>query len=158
VKSLLAAVAAWEAFWWLRRRAMRGDFFAQARALATQLGKPLVVIGAPDGGVTAGYACGDVTIDLAATSSCPSYLSADITKHIPLEDNSCVIFVSCVLEYVSDEPAAMAELMRVSGGNLFIVRVEPWTLTSLFYPSAQRTISPNDVPAGVQLSEVRNGL
>jgi hypothetical protein len=45
-----------------------------------------------------------------------------------------------VLEYVDDYDAALAELQRISGGHLYIVRVEPWTLAAYFYPGAKRTL------------------
>jgi hypothetical protein len=95
--------------------------------------------------VTAGYGCGDVSVDLA-DSSCPIHKRADITKRLPFDDNSAVVFVACVLEYVDDYEAAMRELQRVSGGQLYIVRVEPWTLTAYLYPGAKRTLT-GDVAA-----------
>lgn len=146
---IVAAVTAWEVAWWARRRALRTQVFAEARSRASALGRPLVVVGDPDGGVTAGYSCGDVTVDIRATSACPNYLRADITKSIPIADNSAVVFVACVLEYVADADAALCELLRVSGSpdNLFIVRVEPWTLTAYLYPGAQRTLAPGQLPA-----------
>lgn len=134
------ALALWEAFWWARRRAKRGEMFRLARARADALGRPLVVVGAPEGGVTAGYGCGDITIDLAP-SKCPNSIQADITQPLSIADDSVVVVVMCVLEYVSDVNAALAELNRISGGNLFVVRVEPWTLTSVLYPGAKRTLS-----------------
>ena len=98
-----------------------------------------MVVGAPDGGVTAGYGCGDITLDLAP-SSCPHSMRVDITKHVPLPDNSCVVFCSCVLEYVHDAQAAIAEIQRISGGYAYFVGVEPHTLTAYFYPGARRTL------------------
>lgn len=145
VGALTGVVAAWELGWWWRRRNIRGDVFAQAKERAKAMGKPLVVVGAPDGGVTSGYGCGDITIDLEP-SRCPRSIQADITKRIPLEDDSAVVFVACVLEYVDDLEAAMRELRRVSGGNLFVVRVEPWTLTACLYPGAKRTLPPRVIP------------
>jgi ubiquinone/menaquinone biosynthesis C-methylase UbiE len=65
---------------------------------------------------------------------------ADITKQLPFHDNSVVVFVSCVLEYVDDVDAAIKELMRISGGHLYVVRVEPWTATAYLYPGAKRTL------------------
>ncbi len=62
-----------------------------------------------------------------------------------------MVFVSCVLEYVQNFPGAVAELQRVSGGHLYVVRVEPWTLTAYFYPGARRTVSVSTLPAGVVL-------
>lgn len=136
---ILKIAAAWEAAWWARRRALRASQYNKAVARSQETGKPLLVVGAPDGGVTAGYGCGDVTIDVAG-SACPTTISHDITTRMPFEDDSHVIFVSCVLEYVSDADAALKELRRVSGGDLFAVRVEPWTLTAYLYPGAKRTL------------------
>ncbi len=134
------ALGAWEAAWWARRRNRRATVFQQARAAADQLNRPLVVIGAPDGGVTAGYSCGDITLDLQP-SSCPNSMVVDITQRTPLMDNSCVVFCSCVLEYVNDVNAAIAEIQRISGGYAYFTGVEPWCpLTANFYPGAKRTL------------------
>lgn len=133
------ALAGWETAWWLHRRAKRARVYEQARARASLDGVPLVVVGAPDAGATGGYPCGDVTVDIEG-SGCPASLKADVTKRLPFEDGSVVVFVSCVLEYVEDYEAALSELCRISGGRIYIVRVEPWTLAAYFYPGAKRTI------------------
>lgn len=150
----VAAVAAWELGWWARRRYERGAVYALARKRATLLGRPLVVVGDPFNGVTAGYPCGDITVDLCPSGKCPRSIAADITKSLPLPSDSAVVFVACVLEYVSDVNAAMRELSRVAGSrdNLFIVRVEPWTLTAYLYPGARRTLPPSDLPTPLQLT------
>ena len=135
----VAALGAWEAGWWLRRRGRRTAQFARARADANATGRPLVVIGAPDGGSTAGYPCGDFTVDLSG-SSCPNTIVADITKPMPFADDSVVVFCSAVLEYVEDVNAAIAEIERISGGHAFFVGVEPFTLAARFYPGARRTL------------------
>ncbi len=137
-------VGAWEAGWWLRRLHQRKVVFDQARARAAKLGRPLVVVGAPDRGPTPGPGCGDITVDLDG-SACPVSIAADITKPLPLGDDSAVVFVSYVLEYVDDYAAGYRELLRVAGSpeNLFIVRVEPWTLTAYLYPGAKRTVPPS---------------
>lgn len=135
-------VAAWEVAWWARRRARRTAVYREAVVRAARLHRPLVVVGAPDGGVTSGYGCGDLTLDLFESPACPRTIAADITKKIPLADDTVVVFVSCVLEYVTDLEAALRELRRVSGGELFVVRVEPWTLTAYLYPGAKRTLPP----------------
>jgi len=138
-------VAAWEGGWWLRRRWRREKVYDYALAYAHSIGRQLVVIGAPDGGVTGGYGCGDLTVDLV-TTACPNGLVADVTKPLPLADDSVVVFCSCVLEYVQgDLTAALKEIQRVSGGKAFFVGVEPWTLTAYLYPGAQRTL-----PAGLR--------
>ncbi len=135
----LSAIAAWEIGWWARRRARRSVVFAAARSMAHTMKRPLVVIGAPDRGPTSGYPCGDYTIDIAG-SSCPRSVAADITKRTPFADDTVVVFCSCVLEYVKDEKAALAEIHRISGGHAFFVGVEPWTLTAHAYPGARRTL------------------
>lgn len=55
-----------------------------------------------------------------------------------LPDDSRVVFVSCVLEYVDDFNAAWSEICRVAGGkeNVFVAIVQPWTLTGSLYPGA----------------------
>jgi hypothetical protein len=135
-------VGLWEAAWWARRRARRSSVYQIALQHAQTLNRPLVVVGAPDGGVTSGYGCGDQSIDLS-TSTCPNHLQCDITTTIPIADDSCVVFVSCVLEYVDDVDAAIYEINRISGGQFFVVGVEPWTLTSIWYPGAKRTLPAN---------------
>jgi hypothetical protein len=135
----LAALGVWELGWWARRRSVRGELYACAARRAAALSRPLVVVGAPDGGVTQGYPCGDITVDIQK-SSCPYAIQADITKRLPFENGSVVVFVSCVLEYVNNYESALAELERVSGGELYIARVEPWTLTAYLYPGAKRTL------------------
>ncbi len=137
---LLVGVGGWETFWWARRRNLRSTVYRSAAVRASQLGKPLVVVGAPDGGVTAGYGCGDLTVDLFPSGVCPVPVVADVTKKLPFADDSAVVFVSCVLEYVSDFNRALKELRRVAGKNLYVVRVEPWTLAAYLYPGAKRTI------------------
>ena len=134
-----AALGSWEMGWWLRRRARRTAQYERARALATALGRPLVVIGAPDGGMTAGYPCGDFTVDILG-SACPNTIQADVTKMLPFNDDSAVCYVSCVLEYVDDVDAALREIERVSGGHAFFVGVEWWTLAAALYPGAKRTM------------------
>lgn len=134
--------AAWEGGWWLWRKMERTRVFNLAQAKATELGRPLVVVGAPDLGPTEGPGCGDITVDLAAGSQCPNFLRADISKPLPMADDSVVVFVSCVLEYVDDFPAAVAELRRVAGPWLYNVRVEPWTFVfiGIGYAACKRSI------------------
>jgi Methyltransferase domain len=141
---VVGLVAAWEGAWWAIRRAKRSAVFKMAVKDAKDSGRRLVVVGAPDRGATSGPGCGDVTIDIG-DSSCPNFIKADITKRLPFDDNSVTVFVSCVLEYVGDYDAALAELKRVAGDHLYIVRVEPWTLTAYLYPGAKRRLA---LPSG----------
>lgn len=143
----IATVAAWEGVWWLHRKAARDQLHQQAVACATALGRPLVVVGAPDLGAT-GSPDGDIVIDIRP-SALPHALQADVCQPLPFAPDSVVVFVSCVFEYVDDLAAAVAELTRISGGYLFVVTVEPWTLTSFLYPGTRRRIPYQLLPAPV---------
>ena len=135
----ILGLAAWEGFWWDLRRSRRTDTYAKAVAHARSIGRPLVVIGAPDGGVTSGYGCGDITVDLAK-SSCPRSMQLDVTKPMPFATDSVCCMVVCTLECVQDVPAALAEIGRISGGHAFFVGVEPWTLTAYLHPDIRQTL------------------
>jgi Methyltransferase domain len=138
--SSLSYLAAWELGWWLYRRNRRAEVYKVANWASHNLNRPLVVIGAPDGGSTSNYGCGNYTIDIAPTT-CPNAMQLDVTKPLPFADSSVVVFCSCVLEYLDDPCAAIAEIKRISGGYAYYVGVEPWTLTALYYPGAKQTMA-----------------
>ncbi|MBK9757479.1 MAG: hypothetical protein IPO88_29050, partial [Nannocystis sp.] len=127
-----------------RFEARRRGFEAAARR-ASALGRPLVVVGDPDAGahtrLVRAYECGDLCIDLRGCPRCQVMQAADLTAGpVPgVADDSAVVFVSCVLEYVADPASAATELRRMAGSpeNLFIVFVEPWSLTASLYPGAR---------------------
>jgi len=143
----IGALGAWEGAWALRRYARRKHYYKKAYDRAAQLGRPLVVIGDPSGGLTHGYGCGDVCIDLHGCD-CSAQITADITQNIPLRDDSSVVYVSCVLEYVDDPASAANEITRVAGSNdnIYVVTVEPWTFTSRMIPGAKWIV--NGPPVG----------
>jgi len=129
----------------LHRFEARRRLFEAAARRAYELGRPLVVVGDPDAGahtrLMRAYGCGDLCLDLEGCPMCQVMQAADLTAGpVPgVADDSAVVFVSCVLEYVSDPEAALRELQRMAGSreNLFIVFVEPWTLTASLYPGAR---------------------
>ena len=141
----LGYVAAVEGAAALVRFRERTAAFRLAVERASALGRPLVVIGDPDGGMHTrlmrAYGCGDVCVDLNGCPKCQVTVVADITKGPTpgLADDSAVVFVSCVLEYVQDLDAALAEISRIAGSpaNVFLVTVQPWTLTARLYPGAR---------------------
>jgi hypothetical protein len=106
-----------------------------------EIGKPLMVIGDPDNGTSnkylgRDYECGDICVDLIGCKKCNNGLKQKIENYLPtLKTNSYVIFISCVMEYMDNAviDKTIAELKRVSGGNLFIVTVDPYSLTSFIY-------------------------
>ena len=138
--------------------------FQAAAERAAALGRRLVVIGDPDAGMHTrlmrAYGCGDVCVDLNGCPKCPVTVVADITKGpiADIEDNSAVVFVSCVLEYVKNLDAALREIARIGGSsdNVFIVTVQPWTLTARLYPGARwrGTVQPNGSGQGVDMKPV----
>lgn len=132
-------LAVWETFWWDVRRSRRMETYAKALSHARAIQRPLVVIGAPDGGATAGYGCGDITVDLAK-SSCPNSMQLDVTKKMPFATDSVCCLIVCTLECVKNLESALAEIGRISGGHAFFVGVEPWTLTALFHPDVRQTL------------------
>lgn len=153
------ATTGWEATWWLRRLQARRETYDRALAHARRVGLPLAVIGAPDRGTTNGM-CGDLVIDIAPSHSCPNTIQADITKSIPLPDNSVVVFIPYVLEYVSDLDAAVREIRRVAGDRVYMLSVQPWTATAHFYQGAKRVVPSNlfTTPPGRECTTSLSGL
>lgn len=137
--------------------------FMAAIERAVAQGRRLVVIGDPDAGfhtrLARAYGCGDICVDLNGCPKCPMTIVADITKGpIPeLAPDSSVVFVSCVLEYVPDLDAALAEIARIAGSadNVFIVNVQPWTITARLYPHARWR---GTASAGAKVDMKRVGL
>lgn len=133
----------------IRRKSRRREIFALAQQKAKETGKRLFVIGDPnndnksiDG--KADYGCGDVCLDKeTGCDICPKGVKDDIGNYLPkLSDNSYVIFVSCVLEYVDNFEEVKKELFRVSGGDLFIVNIEPYTLKTMLFTNLGYTKFP----------------
>lgn len=140
---LAAAESAFTGQRWLRRRTS----FAAAAGRALEIGRPLIVIGDPDAGAHTSwmpaYGCGDLCIDLRGCPRCTNYHAADITRGpiADIADDSAVVFVSCVFEYVGDLDAARREVLRIAGdpANVFAITVQPWTFTAALYPGARWT-------------------
>jgi hypothetical protein len=63
-----------------------------------------------------------------------------LARHLRVvEADSAVVYVACALEYVDDLQGTMAEILRVAGNveNIYIVTVQPWTLTAALHPAAR---------------------
>ena len=143
----LGGLALAEGAFALARWQARRETYDRAARRAAALHRPLVVVGDPDGGAHTrlyrAYGCGDLCVDLNGCPLCKVVQVADITAGpLPgIADDSAVVFVSCVLEYVGDAAAAVYELRRIAGrpDNLFDVSVQSWTLTAALYPGARWT-------------------
>ena len=163
----LAGVALNEAVQAASRYRSRKDLYAAAVARAAATGRRLVVVGAPDAGLHTrllpAYGCGDVCVDLNGCPGCPRSEAVDLTTgRTSVPDDSAVVYVSCVLEYVPDFPAALREVERMAGSreNLFNVVVQPWTLTGSLYPAAVSSISqePGGRLTATPVSPVRKAV
>lgn len=137
------------ASWW--RWSTRAQLYELAAARARATGRRLVVVGAPGAGLHTrlfpAYGCGDVCVDLNGCASCAGGgITADITQGpvAGVADNTAVVFVACVLEYVSDPARAVDEIERMAGSteNVFIATVQGWTATAALYPGARQTVDP----------------
>lgn len=136
-----AITGAVEGVAFLGRLITRQDYWNRARARANDLQRPLVVVGAPSGGLVGNYECGDLCVDLQGCEECGAKPS-DVQRvgGIPLGKDSAVVFVSYTLEYCDDIDAAWREVERVGGStdNIFVAHVQPWaTWTHVFYPGSK---------------------
>ena len=143
INACVVLLFAWEFGIAIRRKWRRRTTFQMAKDQSKQTGKPLMVVGDPDNGAMSkftgrDYGEGDVTIDITGCPDCKSGVAADIKEYIYAQrDNSYVIFISCTLEYVqsNDFPRLVRKLYQVSGGDLYVVNVEPYCLSAYFYPA-----------------------
>lgn len=118
-----------------RRNYRRYRYYKLAEKCSFDKKKPLLVIGSNSTGglssrIISGfdinlYGCGDLCVDSLGCDLCPNSRSEKIENVLlELNNNSYVIFISCVLEYVDDLPNIIKELERVSGGDLFVVYID----------------------------------
>jgi len=109
--------------------------FNEARRWCDQVGKPLLVIGAPKLGFN--HPCGDVTIDLSPNiiSTCP-YEIADV-REIPYPAGEFgAAYISHVLEHlptVDDAYLALSELHRVAD-KVFVVSPHKTSVAAWLMP------------------------
>lgn len=136
------AVAETAATWtrWEQRRRL----FQAADARARELGRPLlVVLPRNEGWFNRSmrlYEYGARYTDIFRGRKSPVIYADTLAGGIPSHGNdSAVLYVACVLEYVTDLRRAMDEIWRIAGDreNIFIVTVQPWTLTAALHPSAR---------------------
>tara|TARA_Y100001958_G_scaffold159418_1_gene160849 strand:- start:9563 stop:10018 length:456 start_codon:yes stop_codon:yes gene_type:complete len=117
----------------LYRLYRRTTTYNKAFKKSKETNKELLVIGNPTAGfinrnIYKSYDCGDLCLDLNGCDSCPNQIKGDLLEEIKkLESNKYVVFESCVLEYIpeSDLFEVRTELYRISGGDLYEVRIYP---------------------------------
>ena len=127
VACFAAAYAIMDFASWCQRMRWREVYFAKARRASQERGKPMLVVGCPDGWTTKESAswqrhgCGDFTLDIVPCN-CPRPIRADVTRLEALPDRVFgATFISCVLEHVDDLPAAWDHLHRVTDGPVYVV-------------------------------------
>jgi hypothetical protein len=128
----------------LYRQYNRKKIFRLSLEHSKKVNKPLVVIGDPYSGkgstffnnFMSSYGCGDETVDLTGAPKCPNGIKSDLLDYLKKKNsNSCIIFISCVLEYIDNIEETINELYRVGGSpsNIFVVCVGDYSLSSYFY-------------------------
>lgn len=162
-----ATIAANEMLQATGRHRARVALFNAAKARAVELNRQLVVVGAPGNGfhtrIVPAYDCGDICVDLTGCEGCPVSVEVDLTvgKVDVVEDDSAVVFVSCVLEYTSDPQTVWEEVRRMAGSadNIFMVTVRPSSITSMLYPGAHfiidqegGEITARPIPTGLKVA------
>jgi hypothetical protein len=144
---LVILLSLYELGHWIRRHLQRYTYYKRARKLSIEKNKPLLVVGAPKAGPSnkllgVNYGCGDLCLDIKGCDGCENQISSDLFKFLKTQpDNSYVIFISYVLEYIPNLDETIKEIYRVAGSsnNIFVVHASPWCLTSL-----QKNSSPGD--------------
>lgn len=163
---VLGGIAVTEGAFALQRWQARRETYDVAARRASKLHRPLVVVGDPDSGAHTrlyrAYGCGDLCVDINGCPLCKVVQVADITAGpIPgIADDSAVVFVSCVFEYIAELDAALREVSRIAGSpeNLFVVTVQPWTLTARLYPGAHWRGTVSSAASGQNVAMERVSL
>jgi SAM-dependent methyltransferase len=150
--ALMAGLGASEWYAHQLRQDARKKLFRAARAHCRRVGKPLLVIGRPDGwnskrvvrrGDTVwwqrgAHPCGDITVDVLPDASvCPNYVQTS-AEDLSMFPSDCfgAVFSSCTLEHVPNLPRAWREIQRVVDprGGIYVVRPQPWSFFAWLFP------------------------
>lgn len=137
--ALAESMATWSR--WERRRAL----FAAAAERAQQTRRRFVlVLPEREGAITRAlrvYEMGRHYPEVFHMRRIPVVRPAELERGRVerIADDSAVVYVACVLEYVADVRAAMDEILRMAGDveNVYVVVVQPWTLTATLHPRAR---------------------
>lgn len=136
---LAVIVVAFEVVQMIRRKRRARYLFTRAKARSQQTGKPLLVVGDPDASLKnrilgRDYECGNTCLDLRGCQKCPVSVTSDAYEYLSdQDDDSAVVFVSCVIEYVPDPHQLEQEIQRVSNGDSYINYMGATLLRSLPY-------------------------
>lgn len=94
------------------RNKKREDVIKNAKKQSNKMNKPLIIFDGPEKGF----------ID---TNDKIENFSGDIMEIVSqLNDNTCIVIVSEILEYIPDPSRLITELKRISGNDLFVISFE----------------------------------
>ncbi len=129
----VAGVSAWELYLAtvLRKQRLR-DTFNLALRRKQETGKPLLVVGDPRGR----FLARTLGVDWDCADGCIGFESLPT-----MSADSAVIYSALELEKAADPRAAAREMQRVSGGDLFVVSTEPYSLLSFLPNRRSRVLS-----------------
>jgi len=134
------------------RRERRRAVYELAKARAAQLGRKLLVLGDPDGGLLnhvlgRQWQCdaNSICIDPAGCGICGTQMQGwpeDVLPQLP--SGKFVIYDPGAFARANDAHKLAAELKRVAGAEVFMADVEPWSLAAFMEPGRKRRVL--DVP------------
>ena len=130
----------------VNRKIKRRQIFKLAQQRSKQTGLPLLVVGDPYNGMTSkysgiDYSCGDLCLDINGCPQCEHKLKMALEDFTDFQ--SYIVFISCTLEYVNDLPLICKRLEKMNYENLFVVHIEPYSLTNWLYPNFITGEPPN---------------
>lgn len=155
-KERLKQFALWSGVGWLTwetwnamvlQRQRRRDAFNVALNKKSETGKPLLVLGDPEGAILgrilgADFDCADLCIDSRGCANCENVIVADPeTALADLGSNSHVVYVNTgIFEHTANPDQFISELLRVSGGDYVMAPHNTWSLSAWLPPAKRRVL------------------
>lgn len=161
-QGLLGAIGVHEfgALW--ERSERRRELITLAETRARALNRPLVVVRPEKSGplarVIETWETGivePITFELARAEE---FTRPPIRRY---QDDSAVVFVACVLEFLEDVRPAMDEILRIAGSveNIYVVTLQPWTFWAQLHPRARWVgLSDGQVVSLGRITPVQRGI
>ena len=129
------------------RRQRRRDAFNAALSRKAETGKPLVVLGDPEGSFIGrimgpDFDCADLCIAPRGCANCENVIVATAEQGLQdLSPASHVVFVDTgVLERAENPNVLLSEIQRVGGGDFFMAPYSPWTIFAWLPPAKRRVL------------------
>ena len=130
---ILPLIACWEVGCALYEKRERLAMYRKALAASKRSGKPMLVVGEPDGEYPCPPAPG-VVVDLRPSSACKRHVRVSVERMPMFHDKQFgAAFVSHVIEHVEHPAIALRELDRVAD-QVFVSYPRPWRLTTWLIP------------------------